>query len=91
MSYKIGVLVMSTIKVAITMPEELVAIIDDMSIKLGMSRSAYILTVLREKILKGKERELKAAYDRVFSDYSIRKEQLETTIWFDGVGCKERL
>jgi metal-responsive CopG/Arc/MetJ family transcriptional regulator len=80
---------MNTQKVAITMPGKLVAIIDDMSKKLGMSRSAYISTVLREKVLGEKDRELKAAYDSVFSDEFIRKEQLESTMWFEGVGSKE--
>ena len=80
---------MNTQKVAITIPGDLVAIIDDFSRRLGLSRSAYISIVLREKVNDEKERELKATYDRVFSDESIRKEQLETTIWFDGVGSKE--
>ena len=80
---------MNTQKVAITMPGELVAIIDDMSKKFGVSRSAYISTVLREKVVGEKDRELKTAYDRIFSDEFIRKEQLETTMWFEGVDSKE--
>ena len=79
---------MNTQKVAITMPAELVTTIDDISKKRGMSRSKYISTVLQEKVLSEKERQLKDAFNRVFSDDSIKKEQLETALWFDGTGNK---
>jgi len=77
---------MNTQKVAITIPADLVIMIDDISKKLGLSRSKYITTVLREKIISESERQIKDAYNRVFSDDSIRKEQLQTSIWFDGAG-----
>jgi metal-responsive CopG/Arc/MetJ family transcriptional regulator len=77
---------MNTQKVAITVPTDLVAIIDDISKEKGMSRSKYISTVLREKILSEKERHIKDSYNRIFSDGAIKKEQLETAIWFDGTG-----
>lgn len=80
---------MNTQKVAITMPAELVAIIDDISKQKGMSRSKFISTVLREKVLNEKEKQLKDAYNRVFSDEAIRKEQLETASWLEGAGSKE--
>lgn len=80
---------MNTQKVAITMPAELVTIIDDLSKQKGMSRSKFISTVLREKVLNEKEKQLKDAYNRVFSDEAIRKEQLETASWLEGAGSKE--
>jgi len=80
---------MNTQKVAITIPAELVAMIDNISKQKGMSRSKYISTVLREKVLNEKERQIKDAYNRVFSDELIRKEQLETAMWFEGSGSKE--
>ncbi len=80
---------MNTQKVAITMPAELVTIIDDISKQKGMSRSKFISTVLREKVLNEKEKQLKDAYNRVFSDEAIRKEQLETASWLEGAGSKE--
>jgi metal-responsive CopG/Arc/MetJ family transcriptional regulator len=80
------VLFMHTQKVAITIPADLVIMIDDISKQLGLSRSKYISTVLREKVLIEKERQIKDSYNRVFSDESIKKEQLQTTIWFDGTG-----
>jgi metal-responsive CopG/Arc/MetJ family transcriptional regulator len=79
---------MNTQKVAITIPTDLVTIIDDISKQLGLSRSKYISTVLREKVLSEKERQIKDSYNRVFSDDSIQKEQLQTAIWFDGIGNK---
>ena len=82
---------MNTQKIAISMPADLVAMIDIISKQNGMSRSRFISTVLHEKILNEKERQIKEAYNRVFSDDSIKKEQLETSSWFDGTGNKEGL
>jgi len=80
---------MTTQKVAITMPTYLVTIIDDISKQKGISRSRFISTVLLEKALNEKEMQIKDAYNRIFSEELIRKEQLETTTWFEGVGSKE--
>jgi metal-responsive CopG/Arc/MetJ family transcriptional regulator len=77
---------MHTQKVAITIPADLVTMIDDISKEKGLSRSKYITTVLREKVLSEKERQIKDSYNRVFSDDAIKKEQLQTAIWFDGTG-----
>ena len=77
---------MNTQKVAITIPADLVIMIDDISKQMGLSRSKYISTVLREKILSEKERQIKDSYNLVFSDETIKKEQLQTAIWFDGMG-----
>ena len=77
---------MNTQKVAITIPADLVVMIDDISKQMGLSRSKYISTVLREKVIIEKERQIKDSYNRVFSDDSIKKEQLQTAIWFDGTG-----
>ena len=77
---------MNTQKVAITIPTDLVIMIDDISRQLGLSRSKYISTVLREKVLSEKEQHIKETFNRVFSDDSIKKEQLQTAIWFDGTG-----
>jgi metal-responsive CopG/Arc/MetJ family transcriptional regulator len=75
---------MATQKIAITIPADLVTMIDDISKNRGMSRSKYISTVLREKILSERERQLQDIYNSVFSDNSVRKEQLETALWLDG-------
>ena len=80
---------MNTQKVAISMPPDLVATIDGISRKLGVSRSKYISSILREKIREERQRALKEAYDRVYSDESIREEQLETLRFFEGAGNGE--
>ena len=77
---------MNTQKVAITIPADLVIMIDNISKQMGLSRSKYISTVLREKVLSEKERHIKDTFNRVFSDDSIKKEQLQTAIWFGGTG-----
>ena len=77
---------MNTQKVAITIPADLVTIIDEISRQLGLSRSKYISIVLREKIISEKERQIRESYNRIFSDDSIQKEQLQTAIWFEGMG-----
>ena len=79
---------MNTQKVAITIPVDLVTMVDEISKERGMSRSKYISTVLREKVLNERERQLRDAYNQVFSDDSIKKEQLETALWFEGAGNK---
>jgi hypothetical protein len=71
------------------MPIDLLTTIDDMSKQKGMSRSRYISTLLREKVLDEKEKQIKASYDRVFSDRLILREQIETATWLDGSGNKE--
>jgi hypothetical protein len=79
---------MNTQKVAITIPKKLVMMIDMISKKNGLSRSKYISNVLREKLSMERDRSLKEAFDKVFSDPEIRKEQLETANWFEGSGNK---
>jgi metal-responsive CopG/Arc/MetJ family transcriptional regulator len=80
---------MHTQKVAITIPKELVNMIDGISKKRGISRSRFISTVLREKLISERNRHIKDAYDRAFSDESIREEQLGCARWFEGLGSKE--
>jgi hypothetical protein len=75
---------MNTAKIAITIPKDIVAMIDTLSKQTGLSRSRYISNVLREKVMSEKERILKEKYDKVFSDDEIKKEQLNTAKWFEG-------
>ena len=77
---------MNTQKVAITVPEDLVVMVDEISRQKGISRSKFISSVLRERVLNEKDRQLMEAYNRVFSDDAIRKEQIETAEWFEGTG-----
>lgn len=79
---------MNTRKVAITIPSDIVAMIDDMSRKRKVSRSKFISMILRERLMNERDRHLKDSYDRVFSDKAIIKEQLETAGWLEGSGNK---
>jgi metal-responsive CopG/Arc/MetJ family transcriptional regulator len=58
---------MHTQKIAITMPTDLVAVIDGISRLKGMSRSGFISAVLKEKIALEKEKQVKNEYDRGLS------------------------
>jgi metal-responsive CopG/Arc/MetJ family transcriptional regulator len=72
--------IMITKRVTIAIPADLLNMIDHFSKKRGISRSRYISIVLREKMRNEKEKQLKEAYDRVFSDESVRREQLDTDL-----------
>jgi metal-responsive CopG/Arc/MetJ family transcriptional regulator len=80
---------MRTEKIAITIPSDLVSLIDDIRSKRGISRSKFIALLLREKIMDEQAREIREAYDRVFSDESVVQEQLDTAAWFEGSGKDE--
>jgi metal-responsive CopG/Arc/MetJ family transcriptional regulator len=77
---------MNTQKVAITIPMNLVNIIDAISKQRGLSRSKFISIVLEERISEEKNRSIKEAYNRIFSDESVCNEQLQTAGWFEGSG-----
>ena len=80
---------MNTKKVAITIPKDLVMMIDMISKQHGISRSKYISRALREKLAHERDRSIREAYDRIFSDSKIGKEQLKTAKWFEGTGRTE--
>lgn len=80
---------MNTQKIAITVPSDLLKVIDKTTEKRRMSRSKVISLLLREKLLEERDRQLKDAYDRVFSDSAICDEQLKTAIWFNTAGNRE--
>ena len=80
---------MNTQKIAITVPSDLLDIIDKKTEQHSLSRSKFISLLLREKLLEERDRQLKDQYDRVFSDSAICDEQLKTALWFDGAGNRE--
>jgi hypothetical protein len=43
---------------------------------------------LGSKVADEKRRLLKEAYDRVFSDEKIQKEQIDTSKWLEGLGAE---
>ena len=80
---------MNTQKIAITIPSDLLDIIDKTTEQRSMSRSKFISLLLREKLLEERNRQLKDEYDRVFSEKAICDEQFKTAMWFDGAGSRE--
>ena len=80
---------MNTIKVAITIPKDLVMTIDLLSLEQGVSRSKFITGILKEKIQKDQNDKIKATYDMVFSDERIAEEQLATAREFEFSGKEE--
>lgn len=77
---------MTTVKVAITMPKELVREVDAVRKEEEISRSGYITRLVRKAVRAERKEKLKAAYDRVFSDPEIVKEQKEIALFFDNSG-----
>lgn len=80
---------MNTQKVAVTIPKKLVVMIDVISRQEGLSRSRYISRVLAERLAREQNKSIREAYDKIFSDTEIQKEQLKTANWFEGSGCAE--
>ena len=77
---------MNTQKVAITIPMNLVNIIDAISKQRGLSRSKFISIILEERVSEERNKSIKEAFDRIFSDESVCNEQLQTAGWFEGSG-----
>ncbi|MEA3467439.1 MAG: hypothetical protein U9R57_04355 [Thermodesulfobacteriota bacterium] len=77
---------MTTVKVAITMPKELVQEVDAARKTEPISRSGYITRLVQKAIRVEKQARLKAAYDKIFSDPEIVEEQKNSTALFDNTG-----
>ena len=77
---------MTTLKVAISMPEKLVNEVDKARKKESMSRSGYITRLVRQAIRNERQEQLKAAYDRIFSDPDVSDEQKTNAVFFEKVG-----
>jgi len=80
---------MTTQKVAISIPKDLIKDIDLIIKNKGLSRSRYIASALSEKVADEKKELLKQAYDRVFSDEKMQKEQRDTAKLFKDAGREE--
>jgi len=81
-------LLMNTQKVAITVPKNILAIIDKISQSKGISRSKLISAMLEQKLADEKFAYLKNTYDAVFEDESIKTEQRATAQWFEKAGIE---
>ena len=74
---------MNTKKVAITVPKNIIIMIDKISKAKGISRSRLISSMLEQKLSEEKFSYVKKAYDRVFDDDSIKEEQRSTAMWLE--------
>ena len=74
---------MTTVKVAITMPKELVQEVDAARKIETISRSGYITRLVQKAVRVEKQASLKAAYNKIFSDPEILEEQKNTTALLD--------
>ena len=70
---------MNTKKVAMTIPEDLLREIDELSNQKGISRSRLISELLREKLIEEQNHTLRSAYDEVFSNEDVCQEQVLVT------------
>jgi len=59
-----------------TMPEDLLREIDELSNQKGISRSRLISELLREKLIDEQNQFLRCAYDEVFSNEAVCREQI---------------
>lgn len=77
---------MTTMKVAISMPEELVREVDMVSKEKNLSRSGYITGLVKCAVRAERREKIKASYDKVFSDPEIITEQNEISLAYDRSG-----
>ncbi|BBO81242.1 hypothetical protein DSCO28_18080 [Desulfosarcina ovata subsp. sediminis] len=77
---------MITQKVAITIPKNILIMIDNISQAKGISRSKLISAMLEQKLVEEKAIYLKNSYDSVFEDEKIKQEQRSTAQWFEKTG-----
>ncbi len=79
---------MHTQKVAITIPKNILTMIDNISQAKGVSRSKLIASMLEQRLVDEKAIFLKDAYDSVFEDDAVKNEQRSTSFWFENAGNK---
>ena len=77
---------MNTKKVAITVPKNILVMIDKISLQKGLSRSKLISSMLERQLADEQFAYLKNSYDSVFTDDAITSEQYSTSRWFEKAG-----
>jgi len=66
---------MSTTKIAITIPKNILEIIDQYAKNFKLPRSRIITNIIREKVEENEKDKLTKLTDQVFSNSKLRKEQ----------------
>ncbi len=77
---------MATKKIAITIPHDVVSMVDEASNRLGISRSKYISSILKDRLEEEKGKWIRESYDQVFADETVQQEQLDTAKWYESSG-----
>ncbi|MBP9888189.1 MAG: hypothetical protein KBF93_17965 [Leptospiraceae bacterium] len=70
---------MPQVKIAISIPQDILKTVDKLSKEKNVSRSAYISNVLQLVSTKSKESEILNRINLLFSDPKIQKEQKKTS------------
>ena len=73
----------------ITIPRNILAMVDEISQARGVSRSKLISTMLEQKLAEEKATYLKNAYNQVFNAGVVCEEQIATAQWMDQTGNEE--
>ncbi len=77
---------MASAKIAITVPEEVLAAVDEAAREHGESRSGFISRILRAAIRARRDAEITRRLDALFVDLGVRDEQLQVAEKLDSVG-----
>jgi metal-responsive CopG/Arc/MetJ family transcriptional regulator len=77
---------MACLKIAITVPEEIVTQVDDAARKRGESRSTFISRVLRAALRARRDAEITRRLDELFQNEEVAAEQARVTRELDAVG-----
>ena len=73
-------------KTAVTIPEDLLAKVDEAAEQRGESRSRYITRVLRAAVGARRDAEITNRLNALFADDKIREEQQQTTTELEASG-----
>jgi len=77
---------MRWLKIAITVPEEIVTQVDDAARKRGESRSTFISRVLRAALRARRDAEITRRLDELFQNEEVAAEQTRVTRELDAAG-----
>ena len=73
-------------KIAISMPEEVLAAVDELARRAGLPRSTFIANVLKHVAARKRDDDIRAAVDEVFGHPGLRDEQRSTAEAFRRAG-----
>jgi metal-responsive CopG/Arc/MetJ family transcriptional regulator len=78
------------IRVAVSLPQQVVSAVDELAEQRGESRSHFIATLLARVASAKRDREIRAEIDALFADPTVRAEQRDTAEAFLGASPWQR-